>query len=176
MNTPLDSPYQSPMPNTQMAYVLRVVESVALFLFFMGILFKLQSWPYGDVLWGISMVGLGVAYGVLFPIRLNGLKPILANAYLPFLAAGISLGLAFGISGFRLLLFEFYYAEILFTALMVVEVLGIVGVVVSLFYFIVKGPGQPNTLYYAIVTWLRIRLIVVTLWMGGGLLLGLAIG
>lgn len=175
MNTPLESPYQSPMPNTQIAYVLRVVESVALFLFFMGILFKLQAWPYADVLWGVAMVVLGIAYGVLFPVRLKGLKLALGKDYFPFLAAGLSLCLAFGIRGLTMLIFEVYYAETLFTVFDVVKVLGIVGIVISLFYFIVKGPGQPNTLYYAIVSWLRIRLILATLWMGGGLLIGLAI-
>lgn len=176
MKPPLDSPFH-PQPSSTLARVSRMLEYFSVFVFLFGVLFMLQSWPYAEELMGIAYLGLGIAYAVLFTIRLTGLKlPLGQKNYTQFMVAGISLGLAFGLAGIVELVYLVYYSKVLFYALEGVRIAGIIGVVASLFYMTSNGQGAPNTLFNAVASWLYTRLLIVSFWMGIGLVVRLCLG
>lgn len=154
----LDEPIQPTQPNLFIARISGPVEFFSIALFLIGILFKLQSWPYASELWLTGGLGLCAAYLVLFPIRLFGLKSILPRADFNYaLAAGISIGLLVASPVLTLITKSYFWTPAFGYLLQALQIAGLVGVVGTFIYDYIRDHPVPNTAQHIIALWLRKR-------------------
>lgn len=173
MRNPLDSPINPETPQGGWAQFSRTLEYLSIAVLLVGILFKLQSWPFATPLWLCGILGLVVCYAVLFPVRLVGLRDVLGSTFWMLLLAGVSLGLVLLTSALAIVMREYFYISGLAAALPSIKWLAGVGVLITYFYGQVYI-GSSNTLQNAISGWLKSRQLAMLLWLAMWFILSFA--
>ncbi len=150
-------------PNMFVARISGPLEMFSFMALIVGVLFKLQSWPFAAELLIIGLLGLLVAYLVLLPMRLMGLKAILPKSDFAFaMATGLCLGVLIGSSALLLVMVSLSAAfPVAVYILNVMRGLAALGVSMAFIWDIVRTQPQPNTAQYAIAFWLRRRLNII---------------
>jgi hypothetical protein len=149
-------------------FVARISGPIEMFSFvalIFGILFKLQSWPYASELFILGFIGLLLAYLILLPIRLIGLKAILPKADFNYaMATSLCLGILISSSALLvvLVLLGLGYQEVIYIV-DIIRGIAAMGIVVAFIYDFSRKQPAPNTAQYAIAAWLRRRLNIIML-------------
>lgn len=145
-------------PNLFIARISGPLEFFSIAVYLIGILFKLQSWPYATEMLLIGGLGLCVSYLVLFPMRLFALRSILPrNDFNYAMAAGISIGLFVASIVLSLVTKVFFWTPALSFFLDAIRITALVGVVGTFIYDYIRTHPMPNTAQFMIALWIRKR-------------------
>lgn len=150
-------------PNMLIARISGPLEMFSFMALIIGVLFKLQSWPYAAELLIAGLLGLLTAYLVLLPMRLMGLQAILPKSDFAFaMATSLCLGVLIGSSTLMLVLVSLGAAfPVAVFILNILRGIAALGTVVAFIYDFSRTQPAPNTAQYAIAFWLRRRLNLI---------------